>query len=306
MEQIRVVGAAIGIGAQDPRCQDGPQAVYDDGIIQDLRGRGYDIEWQAIVQTRRDPTRSKMNQVSGFNRRLAQTVFDVKKLNHFPVVLGGDHSCAIGTWSGVHAAVGATQAPMGLIWIDAHLDSHTVETSLSGAIHGMPLACLLGYGDPALTDIMGPPPKLRPEHVCLIGIRSFESGELALVTRLGVRVYYIDEVRQRGMQTVMEEALARVKQGTQGYGVSIDLDAMDPVDAPGVGSPESGGIRARDLQQALAAINQDPQLLALEITEYNPDLDRGQQTSHLIGKLIEAALLRPPTQERAPSQQAQF
>jgi arginase len=206
---------------------------------------------------------------------------------HFPLVVGGDHSCAIGTWSGVHRAL-ANHGPVGLIWIDAHMDSHTFATTPSGQIHGMPLACLLGHGETALTRIGGAEAKLRPEQVCLIGVRSYEAGEAALLHRLGVRVYDMDEIRRRGLAEVFEEALAIVRQGTAGFGVSVDLDALDPGEEPGVGTPVAGGLRRAELADALSHLRGDPAFVAMEIVEYNPRRDRRHATADAAGALLDA------------------
>jgi arginase len=171
------------------------------------------------------------------------------------------------------------------------MDSHTFETTPSGAIHGMPLAVLLGHGAEELTSQGVQLPKVKPEHVALVGIRSFEPGEEALLKSLNVRIYYIEEVQERGLDACMQEALARVSQATAGYGVTIDLDSMDPSDAPGVGSPETNGLTAADLCHSLRFLRETPGLQALEITEYNPHRDLEQRTLHVIEDLIVAALL---------------
>lgn len=168
------------------------------------------------------------------------------------------------------------------------MDSHTFATTPSGQIHGMPLAALLGHGDAALTAIDGPEPKLRPEHVCLIGVRSFEEGEAALLHRLGVRVFDMAEIRRRGLAEVFDEALAIVRQRTAGFGVSVDLDALDPEEEPGVGTPVPGGLRRAELAAALSQLRGDPAFVAMEIVEYNPRRDRGRATADAAGALVDA------------------
>jgi arginase len=170
-----------------------------------------------------------------FNRRLAECVSDAIGHHFFPVVIGGDHCNAIGTWNAVACSL---NEPLGLIWIDAHMDAHTKETSPSGAWHGMPLACLMGYGVKELAQLKRERPILNPKHLCLIGVRSFEEGEAALLKRLNVKIYYIDEVKRRGLHEVLKEAIDHVNQGTKGYGVSLDVDVIDPSEAPGTGSLE--------------------------------------------------------------------
>lgn len=179
---------------------------------------------------------------------------------------------------------------LGLVWIDAHMDSHTLQSSPSQNIHGMPLACLLGHGDPRLIGIAPVGAKLLPADVCLIGVRSFEAAEAALLRALGVRVYFIDEVRRRGLPEVFAEALRRVREGTAGYGISIDLDALDPAEGPGVGTPVSGGLARAELTAALALADGDERLLALEIVEYNPYRDEGFVTARAIHDLCRSLM----------------
>lgn len=220
------------------------------------------------------------------NTQLAEITQDLTAQKQTFMVVGGDHSCAIGTWSGVAAELAKENAALGLIWIDAHMDSYTFDTTPSGNIHGMPLAALFGYGAAKLTHILTSTPKLKPEHVSLIGIRSFESGEAALLHRLGVRIYEMAEIKERGLTCVLQEAIARAKQGTVGFGVSLDFDAIDPQDAPGVGVPEPDGIKDKDLYRALTLLRQEKHLLGIEIVEYNPSLDKNCKTELVINKIV--------------------
>jgi arginase len=240
----------------------------------------------------REAEDTPLHAVAVLGVRLAAEVEAVLKAGNFPLVVGGDHSCAIGTWSGVHRAL-ADRGPLGLIWIDAHMDSHTFATTPSGQIHGMPLAALLGHGEAALTAIDGPEAKLLPEHVCLIGVRSYEAGEAALLHRLGVRVFDMDEVRRRGLAAVFDAALAIVRHGTMGFGVSVDLDALDPEEEPGVTTPVPGGLCRADLAAALSHLRGDPAFVAMEIVEYNPRRDRGRATADAAGALLDAVTPLP-------------
>jgi arginase len=157
----------------------------------------------------------------------------------------------------------------------------------------MPLAALLGHGEAALTAIDGPEAKLLPEHVCLIGVRSYEAGEAALLHRLGVRVFDMEEVRQRGLAAVFDAALAIVRNGTTGFGVSVDLDALDPEEEPGVTTPVPGGLCRADLAAALSHLRGDPAFVAMEIVEYNPRRDRGRATANAAGALLDAVTPLP-------------
>jgi arginase len=294
---IEIVGAAVGCGARDPRCEYGPDALREWGLEQRLdalarltSGDSH-VRWAEQVYPHYGSARTEPDTiVPEFSERLLRAVALVHHRGGFPMVVGGDHSCGIGTWSGVHQGVWQ-QGAMGLIWIDAHMDSHTPDTTPTGALHGMPLATLLGYGDARLVGVGGARAKLAARHTCLIGVRSFEAGEAALIEELGVKVFFAEEVRARGMAPVLAEALTIVQSGTVGFGVSIDLDAVDPADAPGVGSPVGGGIRGEELVAALGQLADNPRLLGLEIAEYNPFLDTSGVTRDLVLRLAAAALL---------------
>ena len=290
MRNVEIIGVASGRGAPDNRCEDGPQALLESGILQCLTRAGqtppaFDILHVSDLVRDQDV----LAQVAEIDSRLALLVSAKLKNNILPLVVGGDHVCAIGTWSGVRAVLPPEQ-DLGLIWIDAHMDSHVPDTSPSGALHGMPLACLLGEGPEALIKLGGPAPKLQPRHVCLIGVRSFESDERALLEHMGVRVYFMEEVRARGFATVWQEAVRHVGQGVAGYGITIDLDAIDPRDAPGVGTPARDGIAGDDLIRAVQQLHDDPGLLAVEIAEYNPHQDLDRLTLKLLRRLICAAI----------------
>lgn len=282
---VKLIGVAFGLGAPDHGCADGPLFLRALNIFQ---GGAAPSAWEDMLQPAAHPG-SPLATATELCNRLADRVQDTLDSGHFPVVVGGDHSCAIGTWSGVHQWLDG-RGPLGLIWIDAHMDSHTFATTPSGALNGMPLACLLGYGEPSLTAIMTAAPKLLPQHVCLMGVRSFEAGEAALLQKLGVRVIGMEEIRQRGAAATLAEAMAIARDGTAGYGVSLDLDVLDPAEERGVGSPAPDGLLCRELEQALRQLRDDPALLALEIVEYNPHHDRGLLTARAAGALFRAAL----------------
>jgi len=284
--RIEIIGAASGHGAPDPRCADAPAALRAAGLLPRLRAAGIIATWRATVRPSPAHSRLPLTAVAHLCRDLARHAEAAVARGSLPLVLGGDHSCAIGTWKGIAKA---TSGPLGLIWIDAHMDAHTPQTTESGRLHGMPLAALLGHGDETLTGIASGA-RLDPRHVCLIGVRSFEAGEAALLRRLGVRIFPMREVRQRGFDATLREARKIACAGTAGYGISVDLDAIDPVEAPGVGSPVRGGLGAKDVVSALANHAGDAGLRGLEIVEYNPHLDRDAQTIALVPAIAEALL----------------
>jgi arginase len=275
---IRVLGAATGRGAGDVGCQSGPEALRRGGFVSRLAQRGLDVTWDTTLRIAQHG--DALPAVRDLSTRLSRRVHGVVARGRTPLVLGGDHSCAIGTWSGAASAV-RRRGALGLIWIDAHMDAHLPHTSPSGNLHGMPLACLLGHGEEALVSVAGSP-ALEPEHVCLVGVRSFESGEAELLARLGVRVIFMDEVRRRGLADAIQEAHAIATHGTAGFGVTFDLDALDPEDAPGVGTPEASGIRQCELLPGLAPLGADRRLVGFEIAEYNPLRDQAGRTAGVV------------------------
>ncbi len=290
-ENLDLIGVAACWGAQDMRCKLGPQAIKKGKLLSTLRAAGYEITWQdCLAPTPSFEPLDYYNVISTFCRNLSELSANAVRKNHFFTIYGGDHSCAIGTWSGVSRAVG--DAPFGLIWIDAHLDSHTPNSSRSGAIHGMPLAILLGFGDARLTSIGGQKAKLKPEHVCVVGARSYEAEEQALLTSLGVRVFYEKEIETKGLEQVLIEAKSIVNRASAGYGLSIDLDAIDPKEAPGVGSPELDGLSGALLCQCLQRhFKGDNDLLGLEVVELNPALDEAEKTRNLASELMLSLVL---------------
>jgi arginase len=299
---LELIAAALGEGAADVRTAAGPGALRQWGLARRLRATGCPAYWANPVRAERAlRAQGAMAVVTEFAPRLAQAVMSALARGHCPVVLGGDHSCAVGTWSGVATwltqGAGAAAPPpaLGLIWIDAHLDAHTPETSESQRPHGMPVAALLGHGLAGLTQVGMPQPKLRPEHVVLIGPRSYEPGEAALLQRLGVRIMWAHEVQQRGFAACLAEALARVRRGTAAWGLSFDLDALDPAEAPGTGTRVAQGLHLAEVAQALQGLAYDPHWVAAEIVEYNPRLDEQRRTAQAAWQLLAALWAHAPT-----------
>jgi arginase len=280
--RLRIIGAASGLGAQDRGCADGPVAFHRSQAWHELAGERH-VDWARTLFPPQMTGAAPVERVAALCRDLADEVVLTLNERDFPLVIGGDHSVAIGTWSGVARAAGA---PVGLLWIDAHLDSHTPETSYSGALHGMPLACLLGRGDKRLLGIGAPGAQVDAAHAAVIGPRSFEPEEARLLQRLGVRVFVREELAERGLAECFAEAAAIVAGAPAGFGISLDLDVLDPDTAPGVGSPEPDGLPLRDLMSGIVVLAAKHGLLACEIVEYNPDRDRHGVTARLIAALI--------------------
>lgn len=284
---LSLIGYASGIAANDAGCAEGPVQLKNHALEQQLSELQIPAHWQAMLVPRSASKKDCLQRVAELNTELACITYDLTQQCKRFAVLGGDHSCAIGTWSGVAAALEKQQPnELGLIWIDAHMDSHTLETTSTGNIHGMPLASLLGYGDTSLTHIAISRPKLDPKNLVLIGTRSFEVEEEKLLQRLGVRIYNMEEIENKGLDTVFSEALAYVKENSARWGVSLDLDGIDPFDAPGVGVPEINGISGESLCRVLTQLRQEPSLIGVEVVEYNPYHDKNQKTERLIKEIL--------------------
>ena len=291
---IELIGGAWGLGGADPGCAEAPEALIP-VLAQRLAQRGAKV---VVGPTHHPPATERRREaaVSRLCATLASSVAAAMRQARFPCVIGGDHTCAGGTWAGVARML---QGELGLIWIDAHMDSHTPGTSHTGRLHGMPLAWLLGQSDDALYGLSSA--MVDPEHVALIGVRSFEPEEKERLERLGVRVFYIDEVRRRGLDAVSAEALHIATAGTSGFGVSLDLDAVTPEEAPGVGTPVPEGIVGAELARVLESVGARADLVGIELAEYLPRLDPDGRSARVAVDLLVAALCGPRENAKVPA-----
>jgi arginase len=280
--RARIIGAASGLGARDPGCEDGPVAFFNSGAWRQLQARP-GLYWGETLFPSAVRSESMIDRVAELCQRMAEAIAHTLISREFPVVIGGDHSVAIGTWSGAARFVGK---PIGMLWMDAHMDSHTPQTTYSGAIHGMPLACLLGEGDPRLLGLGLAGPQLSHAHTVVFGVRSFEPEEPRLLQRLGVRVIRQSEIQRRGFRETFSEALGIAASSPSGFGLSLDLDVVDPALAPGVGTPVPEGLAPPEVLEAIRDCASMAGLLAMEIVEYNPARDRHGMTASLIGETI--------------------
>ena len=280
---IELIGAAWGLGGADPGCAQAPETLIP-SLSERLARSGAVVSLGPTLHPS-PKERRREAAVSKLCGELASAVAAAMRQARLPCVIGGDHTCAGGTWTGVARML---QGELGLIWIDAHMDSHTPGTSHTGRLHGMPLAWLLGQADDDLYGLSAG--VVDPEHVALIGVRSYEPEEKERLDRLGVRVFHIEEVRRRSLDTVCEEALRIATAGTSGFGISIDLDAVTPEEAPGVGTPVPEGIAAAELERALRSLGSRPDLLAVELAEYLPRLDPDGRSARVAVELVLAAL----------------
>jgi arginase len=281
--QVELIGAAWGLGGPEPGCAEAP-AVLAPMVVEELQRCGIALHTGPMLSPLRTERRRQLA-VSKLCGLLASAVADAIGRGHLPCVLGGDHSCAGGTWTGVARAV---KGPLGLVWVDAHMDAHTPRTSHTGRLHGMPLAWLLGQDDDPLYGLATG--VVEPQHVALVGVRSFEPEERDRLERLGVKVFYMEEVRDRGIDMVLADALAIAKRGTAAHGITIDLDVVTPEEAPGVGTPVPGGVSADELVRALEHIGGRGDLAAVELVEYSPRLDPSKCSARVAVQILKAAL----------------
>lgn len=293
---IRLMGVPMDLGAGRRGVDMGPSAIRIAGVHRALTALGLRVSDDGDVavpspESRKsgDPQARYLGEIYHVCNRLRLRVRRTLEAGEVPVVLGGDHSIAIGTVSGVSEFYRERNRQVGLIWVDAHADMNTPESTPSGNIHGMPLAAVLGFGPERLVEMGGFAPKIRREHACLIGIRNLDTHEKVLLQQSGVRAYTMRDLDERGMRAVMEDALKLVNTGTAGFHVSFDLDAMDPKDVPGVGTPVKGGINWREAHLMMEMVADSDKLLSLEITELNPVLDVRNASGEVAVDLIASA-----------------
>lgn len=294
-QAIDVIGVPFDLGASCRGSRMGPDAFRCADLLTKLRKAGCDAAdcgdvlaskgkaSRGLEPEEGSPDLKYLQDIVRLNKRLCRRVSQSRKNSRLPVVLGGDHSLAIGSVAGT---ADAADGPLGVIWFDAHGDLNTYKTTPTGNIHGMSLAALLGRGHPLLTRIGGPRPKVAPWHVVLIGTRSLDPGEQALIQDMGIRVFSIREIDRVGMQEVIKQALAIVGEGTSGFHLSFDLDGLDPTDAPGVGTPVPHGVRLEEAHLALRAIREAGGLLSADFVELNPALDLRSRTARAGIELI--------------------
>jgi arginase len=294
---IAVIGAPLDLGAGRRGVDMGASAIRFANLGQRLASLGYlveDLGNVAVEQPERAPAGAQnarfLPQIAQTCARLAKTVGEAADAGKMPVVLGGDHSIAIGTLSGMSRHLRRERKRIGLIWVDAHPDMNTPETSPSGNVHGMPLACIVGMGPRELTHIFNFAPKVAPANVALVGIRDVDQLEKPHVRESGVRAFTMRDIDERGMSAVMEEAIAIASSGTEGFHVSLDMDSLDPHEAPGVGTPVRGGLSYREAHLAMEMAGDSGKILSMEVVEVNPVLDEANRTAELAVELIMSAM----------------
>jgi arginase len=296
MPDVDLIGVPLDLGGGRRGVDMGPSAVRIAGIADRLTALGHRVTDRGDIATPTpetraagDPKKRYVDDIRGVCEALYATASDSLGRGAFPIVIGGDHSLAAGSVAATALHARRRQRPIGLLWIDAHADMNTPATTLSGNVHGMPLAALLGENPRELALIGGEEPKVRPEHTVLVGIRNLDEREKDEVRAAGVHIFTMKDIDRRGAAAVMEEAIALASHDTAGIHVSFDLDVCDPAIAPGVGTPVRGGLNYREAHMAMELLA-DARLLALDLVEVNPVLDVQNMTAVLAAELAASAM----------------
>src|SRR6201987_1439568 len=294
--KIRVIGVPLDLGQSRRGVDMGPSAVRVAGLEARLEALGHEVEDGGNVpvaipeQKKEGAAHAKyLKEITATCTKSAELVLKTLESGKVPIVLGGDHSVAVGTVAGVAEFYRRQNQKIGLIWIDAHSDINTPESSPSGNVHGMPLAAIMGLGPPELANIFNFSPKVNPENCVLVGVRDIDAIEREHVRRAGIEVFTMRDIDERGMRAVTEEALRMAGRGTAGYHVSLDMDWIDPEDAPGVGTPVRGGATYREAHLAMEIIADHGRMTSFEIVEVNPVIDEHNQTANLAVELAISA-----------------
>lgn len=295
--RVSIVGVPCGFGASVAGVDLGPAAMRVERLSQNIAKLGYEVRDMGDVRAACPERPAHPNdrvkylpEIVAACEQLSSDVQEILGKGELPVILGGDHSIAIGSVAGVASFFREHGQQVGLIWFDAHADMNTPETTPSGNIHGMPLAVLFGYGAPELTHLGGFAPKLDPRFCVHVGARDVDPGERELIRRLGVRFFTMRELDERGMSACMDEAIEIASRAPAGYHVTFDVDALDPIDAPGSGTLVRGGLTYREAHLGMEKIAEAGRMVSLEIVEINTALDINNRTAKLGVELILSAL----------------
>jgi arginase len=290
--KIRVIGVPLDLGQSRRGVDMGPSAVRVAGLEAKLEALGHEVQdggnvGVSLPETKAEghPSAKYLKEITATCTEYADLVIEALEAGETPFGIGGDHSMAAGSVSGVSEFYRRRGEKIGLIWLDAHSDINTPETSPSGNVHGMPVAALMGMGPSELCNIYGFCPKLAPENCVIVVVRDIDATERENVRRAGIRVFTMRDIDERGLRSVMEEALQLAGRGTVGYHVSLDMDWIDPEDAPGVGTPVRGGATYREAHLAMEIIADYGRMLSFEIVEVNPVIDEHNRTADLAVEL---------------------
>ena len=294
---IRIIGVPLDLGASRRGTDVGPSALRIAGLGKALRRMGYTVPRQEDIPAPAMETRTVEDEKARYKPQilevcteLAEHVLAILQNDEFPIVLGGDHSIAMGTVAGTSRFYRDRGEKIGLLWFDAHGDMNIPGVSPSGNIHGMPLAHLLGKGDEDLKNILGFSPKVDPKNVALIGIRDIDAHERKIIRESGIHAFTMREIDEQGMAAVSRRALEIVNDGTAGFHISFDVDGCDPTVIPGSGTLVPGGVSFREAHLLMEYCADDGKLLSMEIVELNPFLDEGNVSAERAMELLLSAM----------------
>ena len=296
-QKVRIIGVPMDLGQSRRGVDMGPSALRGAGLQARIKQLGHtveDIGNMEVKQPEEMPVGEKrakyLQEIAETCKELAATVEKSLGENFLPLVLGGDHSIAAGVAAGVAAHYRKEKKEIGYIWLDAHGDMNTPESSPSGNVHGMPLAAIMGYGPTELVDLMGFKPKAEPGNIVIVGARDLDAQERKIVKKSGIHVFTMRDIDERGMREVMADALKYAMDDTGGVAVSLDMDFVDPSDAPGVGTPVRGGVTYREAHLAMEMIADTEAMVSMEVVEINPILDEHNRTALLGVELVLSGL----------------
>ncbi|MBI4165485.1 MAG: arginase [Acidobacteria bacterium] len=297
MLKIRILGVPLDLGQGRRGVDMGPSAVRAAGLNAALKSLGHQVEDSGNIPVKipemqpfGDRHAKYLNEIAETCQEVAHRNYQALEAGYFPLSLGGDHSVAIGTVAGAAKFFQDRVQDIGCLWLDAHADMNTPDSSPSGNVHGMPFAASLGLGADALTKIFGYSPKLKPQKCVLVGARDLDARERRQVRESGIHIFTMRAIDEQGMRTVMEKALAIATADTAGFLTSFDMDVVDPDEAPGVGTPVRGGITFREAHLAMEMISDTKKMLALDLVEINPIIDILNKTAILGVGLVSSAL----------------
>jgi len=296
-KRVSLLGVPLSYGQSKGGVHLGPAAIRVAGLAQRISNLGYEVNDRGDLPIERshslpgfDDKLKYITEIHDACERLAGQTEEIADAGELPITIGGDHSIAIGSLAGIVKSFRKRDQRLGLIYLDAHADMNTPDTTPSGNIHGMPLAVLLGYGAPELLNIGGFSPKFDPRLCAHVGARDLDPGERELIRKLGIRFFTMREIDERGLAACMDDAIAIASQGSGGYAVTFDVDVLDPGDAPGSGTLVRGGLSYREAHLAMEKIAEAGGMRSLEVVEINTALDVNNRTAELGVELILSAL----------------
>jgi arginase len=296
-QKVRIIGVPMDLGQSRRGVDMGPSALRGAGLQPSIKKLGLQVEDIGNLSVKQPEEMPIGEKRAKYMQEIAETCGDVaaaaeKALSEgfLPLVLGGDHSIAAGVAAGVANHFRRDKKQIGYLWLDAHGDMNTPESSPSGNVHGMPLAAIMGYGAPELVDLLGFKPKAEPGNIVIVGARDLDAQERKIVKKSGIHVFTMRDIDERGMREVMADALKYAMDDTAGIAVSLDMDFVDPSDAPGVGTPVRGGVTYREAHLAMEMIADTESMVSLEVVEINPILDEHNRTALLGVELVLSGL----------------